>query len=142
RGRVPRLRAWRAMTTHPVFGGRRRGLSCSAECPLHADVSIGSVRGLRRPQTTIDASSVVDLSAPMCSRPSHEQFFLSRVSLLQAAGVAGNQLSPNRADEGSGERYCLVPSSARFGDMSSDDTVATCVNDSVGRSVALLAIVR
>ncbi|EJK64766.1 hypothetical protein THAOC_14467, partial [Thalassiosira oceanica] len=52
--------------------------------------SIGSVRGLRRPQTTIDASSVVDLSAPMCSRPSHEQFFRSRVSLSRAADVAGN----------------------------------------------------
>ncbi|EJK64435.1 hypothetical protein THAOC_14828, partial [Thalassiosira oceanica] len=35
-------------------------------CPLHADGSIRSVRGLRRPQTTIDASSVFDLSAPMC----------------------------------------------------------------------------
>ncbi|EJK75916.1 hypothetical protein THAOC_02344 [Thalassiosira oceanica] len=121
--------------TRERCSGRRWGLSCSAECPLQADGSIGSVRGLRRPQTTIDASSAVDLSAPMCSRPSHERFFLSHVSLLQAADVAGNQLSLNRADEGTGERYCLVPSSAQFGDMSSDETAATCVNDSVGRSV-------
>ncbi|EJK64615.1 hypothetical protein THAOC_14634 [Thalassiosira oceanica] len=78
------------MSTREQCSGRRRGLSCSAECPLHAYGSIGSVRGLRRPQTTIDASSVVDLSAPMCSRPSHEQFFRSRVSLLRAADVAGN----------------------------------------------------
>ncbi|EJK75869.1 hypothetical protein THAOC_02395 [Thalassiosira oceanica] len=65
----------------------------SAECPLYADGSIGSigsVRGLRRPQTTIDASSVFGLSAPMCSRPSHAQFFLSHVSLLHATDVAGN----------------------------------------------------
>ncbi|EJK44037.1 hypothetical protein THAOC_37458 [Thalassiosira oceanica] len=77
----------------PTSGVREDGgvyPSCSAKCPLHANGSIGSVRGLRRPQTTIDASSVVDLSAPMCSRPSHEQFFRSRVSLLRAADVAGN----------------------------------------------------
>ncbi|EJK47476.1 hypothetical protein THAOC_33794 [Thalassiosira oceanica] len=59
--------------THPTIGftrercsGRRRGLSCSAECPLYADGSIGSVRGLRRPQTTL--STIIDLSAPMCER--------------------------------------------------------------------------
>ncbi|EJK50937.1 hypothetical protein THAOC_29949, partial [Thalassiosira oceanica] len=70
-----------------------------------------------------------------CARdPVTSGFFLSRVSLLQAADVAGNRLSPNRADDGNRERYCLVPSSARFGDMSSDETAATEFNDSVGRS--------
>ncbi|EJK75959.1 hypothetical protein THAOC_02300 [Thalassiosira oceanica] len=62
--------------------------------------------------------------------------FLSRVSLLQAADVAGNRLSPNRADDGNRERYCLVPSSARFGDMSSDETAATEFNDSVGNTTS------
>ncbi|EJK69169.1 hypothetical protein THAOC_09604 [Thalassiosira oceanica] len=57
--------------------------------------SVASV-DLKQP---IDASSAVDLSAPICSRPSHEWFFLSHVSLLQAADVAGNRLSLNRADE-------------------------------------------
>ncbi|EJK77578.1 hypothetical protein THAOC_00581, partial [Thalassiosira oceanica] len=50
---------------------RRRGLSCSAECLLYADGSIGSVHGLRRPQTTIDAptlSTIIDLAAPMSVR--------------------------------------------------------------------------
>ncbi|EJK46083.1 hypothetical protein THAOC_35272, partial [Thalassiosira oceanica] len=114
----------------------------SAECPLHADGSIGSVRGLRRPQTTIDASSVFGLSAPMCSRPSHEQFFLSHVSLLHATDVAGNRLSPNRAQTPPRERDRLGGVSARFAIMSSVETAATGFNDSVGRSVALLAIVR
>ncbi|EJK76997.1 hypothetical protein THAOC_01201 [Thalassiosira oceanica] len=61
--------------------------------------AIGSVRGLSRPQTTIDTSSVVDLSAPMCSRPSHERFFLSHVSLFPLADDAtGNRLSQIRAN--------------------------------------------
>ncbi|EJK72731.1 hypothetical protein THAOC_05705, partial [Thalassiosira oceanica] len=128
--------------TRERCSGRRRGPSCSAECPLHADGSIGSVRGLRRPQTTIDASSVFGLSAPMCSRPSHEQFFLSHVSLLQAADVAGNRLSRNRAQTPPRERDRLGGVSARFAIMSSVETAATGFNDSVGRSVALLAIVR
>ncbi|EJK45325.1 hypothetical protein THAOC_36063, partial [Thalassiosira oceanica] len=80
--------------------GRRRGPSCSAECPLHADGSIGSVR--------------VGLSAPMCSRPSHEQFFMSHVSLLQAADVAENRLSQNRAQTPPRERDRLGGVSARF----------------------------
>ncbi|EJK67470.1 hypothetical protein THAOC_11490 [Thalassiosira oceanica] len=63
---------------------------------------------------------------------------LSRVSLLQAADVAGNRLSPNRADDGNRERYCLVPSSARFGDMSSDETAATEFNDSVDAMGAVI----
>ncbi|EJK51545.1 hypothetical protein THAOC_29274, partial [Thalassiosira oceanica] len=51
--------------------GRQRGLSCSAKCSLHADGSIWSVRGLLRPQTTIDAPmmpTIIDLSAPICER--------------------------------------------------------------------------
>ncbi|EJK77565.1 hypothetical protein THAOC_00595, partial [Thalassiosira oceanica] len=91
----------------------------------HADGSIGSVRGLRRPQTTIDASSVFGLSAPMCSRPSHEQFFMSHMSLLQAADVAGNRLSQNRAQTPPRERDRLGGVSARFAIMSSDETAAT-----------------
>ncbi|EJK53295.1 hypothetical protein THAOC_27295, partial [Thalassiosira oceanica] len=103
--------------TRERCSGRQQGLSCSAECPLHADGSIGSVRGLRRPQTTIDASSVVDLSAdspPMCSRPSNERFFMSHVSLLQAADVSGNRLSQNRAQTPPRERDRLGGVSARF----------------------------
>ncbi|EJK60435.1 hypothetical protein THAOC_19216, partial [Thalassiosira oceanica] len=68
---------------------------------------VGPWTGLRRPQTTIDASSVVDLSAPMCSRPSHHEQFFRR-------GGA-----------------------ARFAMMSSVETAETGFNDSVGRSVAL-----
>ncbi|EJK64647.1 hypothetical protein THAOC_14597 [Thalassiosira oceanica] len=125
-------------------GRRQQGPSCSAECPLYTPTGPlgGSVRGLRRPQTTIDASSVFGLSAPMCSRPSHEQFFLSHVSLLQAADVAGNRLSRNRAQTPPRERDRLGGVSARFAIMSSVETAATGFNDSVGRSVALLAIVR
>ncbi|EJK52148.1 hypothetical protein THAOC_28614, partial [Thalassiosira oceanica] len=128
--------------TRERCSGRRRGLSCSAECPLHAYGSIGSVRGLRRPQTTIDASSVFSLSAPMCSRPSHEQFFMSHVSLLQAADVARNQILQNRAQTPPRERDRLGGVSARFAIMSSVETAATVFNNSVGRSVTLLAIVQ
>ncbi|EJK75529.1 hypothetical protein THAOC_02745, partial [Thalassiosira oceanica] len=123
--------------TRKRCSGRRRGLSCSAECPLHAYGSIGLVRGLRRPQTTIDASSVVDLSAPMCSRPSHEQFFLSRVSLLQAADVAGNRISRIRTAPPPGGGDGPGGGAARFAMMSSVETAATWFNDSVGRSVGL-----
>ncbi|EJK50748.1 hypothetical protein THAOC_30160, partial [Thalassiosira oceanica] len=125
--------------TRERCSGRRRGLSCSAECPLHADGSIWSVRGLRRPQTTIDASSVVDLSAPMCSRPSHEQFFRSRVSLLRAADVAGNRISRNRTAPHPGEGDGPGGYAARFAMMSSVETAATEFNDLDGRSVALLS---
>ncbi|EJK72670.1 hypothetical protein THAOC_05775 [Thalassiosira oceanica] len=129
-------------TTRERCSGRRRELSGSADSPLHADGSIGSVRGLHRPQTTIDASSVVDLSAPMCSRPSHEQFFLSRVSLLRAADVAGNRISRIRTAPPPGGGDGPGGGAARFAMMSSVETAATGFNDSVGRSVALLAIVR
>ncbi|EJK54053.1 hypothetical protein THAOC_26395, partial [Thalassiosira oceanica] len=121
--------------TRERYLGQQRGLSCSSECPPYADGSIGSVRGLRRPQTTIDASSVVNLSAPMCSRPSHEQFLLSHLSLLQAADVAGNQILRNRAQTPPRERDCLGGVSARFAIMSSVETAATRFNDSVGQSV-------
>ncbi|EJK72314.1 hypothetical protein THAOC_06165, partial [Thalassiosira oceanica] len=118
------------------------GLSCSAECPLHADGSIVSVRGLRRPQTTIDASSVVDLSAPMCSQPSHEQFFRSRVSLLQAADVTGNLISRiwTAPPLGGGDGPGPGGGAARFTMMSSVEMAMAATpefNDSVGRSVAL-----
>ncbi|EJK52884.1 hypothetical protein THAOC_27791, partial [Thalassiosira oceanica] len=91
-----------------------------------------------RPQTTIDASSVVDLSAPMCSQPSHEQFFRSRVSLLQAADVTGNLISriwtapPPGGGDGPGE------GAARFTMMSSVEMAMAATpefNDSVGRSL-------
>ena len=82
-----------------VFGAPMGSLSCSAKCPLHANRSIGSVRGLHRPQTNIDAPSVVNLSAPMCLQPSHERFFLSLVSLLTTIHAATNQRSRNWADQ-------------------------------------------
>ncbi|EJK56221.1 hypothetical protein THAOC_23936 [Thalassiosira oceanica] len=78
-----------------------------------------SVAYLRRPQTSNDTSSAVDLSAPMCSRPSHEQFFLSRVRLLHAADISETdyrqigQLAPL----GKGLVDSREDPSARFGNM-------------------------
>ncbi|EJK52431.1 hypothetical protein THAOC_28289 [Thalassiosira oceanica] len=131
----------RPSQTHERCSGRRRGPPCSAECPLHADWSIGSVRDLRRPQTTIDASSVFGLSAPMCSRPSHASSFSWAESRVTFAGRR-RRLSRNLAQTPPRERDGLGGVSARFAIMSSVETAATGFNDSVGRSVALLAIVR
>ena len=44
----------------------------SSVLSICVDGSIGSVRGLLRPQTTIDAPSVEDSSAPMSSGFNHE----------------------------------------------------------------------
>ncbi|EJK74237.1 hypothetical protein THAOC_04095, partial [Thalassiosira oceanica] len=118
--------------TRERCSGRRRGLSCSDECPLNADGSIGSVRGLRQPQTTIDASLIVDMSSPMCLRPSHEMFFMSHVSLLPAFDVAGKQILQNRVQTPPRERHCLGGISARFAIMSTVETAATGFNDLVG----------
>ncbi|EJK72305.1 hypothetical protein THAOC_06174 [Thalassiosira oceanica] len=56
------------------------------------------------------------------------------MSLLQAADVAGNRLSRNRAQTPPRERDCLGGVFARFAIMSSVETAATGFNDSVGRS--------
>ncbi|EJK46473.1 hypothetical protein THAOC_34856 [Thalassiosira oceanica] len=67
---------------------------CTPTGPLGWSVA---VRGLRRPQTTIDASSVVDLSAPMCSRPSHEQFFrrggAARFAMMSSVEMAATEFN-------------------------------------------------
>ncbi|EJK70109.1 hypothetical protein THAOC_08559, partial [Thalassiosira oceanica] len=69
--------------------------------------------------------------------------FLGHVSLLQAADVAGNRLSRNRAQTPPRERDDRLGGvSAQFAIMSSVETAATGFNNSVGRSVALLAIIR
>ncbi|EJK44332.1 hypothetical protein THAOC_37136 [Thalassiosira oceanica] len=71
-----------------------------------------------------------------CARdPVTSGFFLSHVSLLQAADVAGNRLSRNQAQTPPRERDRLGCASARFAIMSSVETAATGFNDSVGRSV-------
>ncbi|EJK66896.1 hypothetical protein THAOC_12134, partial [Thalassiosira oceanica] len=93
--------------------GHRRGLlsrgllSCSQPSALYRPTGpLGwSMASVARPQTTIDAPSVVDLSAPMCdvlTRARAQRFLLSHVSLLPAADVVGNKLSPNRAG-------CMAP---------------------------------
>ncbi|EJK54804.1 hypothetical protein THAOC_25537 [Thalassiosira oceanica] len=143
--------------------GQRRGLSCSAECSLHADGSIGSVRGLLRPQTTIDAPTmptIIDLLAPIPASGvrGNDGVYPARPSALHTptgpfgrsvasvdleqpsmTDAADNHRSVSsdftkRANGSSGEGACLEEQSARFGDMSSDETAATEFNDSVGRS--------
>ncbi|EJK70393.1 hypothetical protein THAOC_08253 [Thalassiosira oceanica] len=94
-----------------------------------------SVASVDLKQPSMHRRSLVGLSAPMCSLPSHEQFFLSRVRLLHAADVAGNRLSQNRAQTPPRERDRLGGVSARFAIMSSVETAATGFNDSAGRSI-------
>ncbi|EJK71842.1 hypothetical protein THAOC_06677 [Thalassiosira oceanica] len=87
----------------------------------------------------------VDLKQPSMHRRSsvcrHEQFFLSHVSLLQAADVAGNRLSRNRAQTPPRERDRLGGVSARFAIMSSllrrrrRGLTTRSVGRSVGRSL-------
>ncbi|EJK65840.1 hypothetical protein THAOC_13264 [Thalassiosira oceanica] len=120
--------------TRERCSGLRRGLSGSAECPLHADGSIGSVRGLGRPQTTIDAPSVVDLSAQMCSRSRRERFFLSDQSHFPLADVNGNRISRIRTAPPPGEGDGPGGVAARFAMVSSVETAATEFNDWDGRS--------
>ncbi|EJK66077.1 hypothetical protein THAOC_13019, partial [Thalassiosira oceanica] len=123
-----------------VFGlssGRRRGLSCPAECHLHADGSIGSVRGgLRQPQTTIDASSVVNLSAaPMCSRSRRERFFLSDLSLSPSLTSPETEYRGFERPPPLGEGVGPGGGAARYAMMSSVETAATGFNDLDGRSL-------
>ena len=106
---------------------------CSAECHLCADGSIGSVHGLLRPQTTIDAPSVEirRLGRARVSVPS--EFCLSPGSPSVAAADATIGSSGNRADEC--PRQCLSSGdpSARFCRISFAAMVGTAFNGFVGR---------
>ncbi|EJK68214.1 hypothetical protein THAOC_10628 [Thalassiosira oceanica] len=62
-----------------------------------------SVASVDLKQPSMHRTSVFGLSAPMCSQPSQEQFFLSRVSLLRAADVSRNIISRIRTATPPGE---------------------------------------
>ncbi|EJK69618.1 hypothetical protein THAOC_09106 [Thalassiosira oceanica] len=92
--------------------------------------SVASV-DLKQPSIDAAASSVVDLPALMTANVS------------RAAGVVGNQISPNQGDmtDSSRQAPSQEESSPRFGNIRFLATVATGFNNLGGRSVDLLAIV-
>ena len=104
--------------------GRRlgcwRGRHRSAECPLLcADGSIGSVRGLLRPQTKQSMqhrqSTIRGLRRARISQS--RVVFLSRVSLLVAAADAMIGSSGKWADDCPRQSLSLGQSSARFPEL-------------------------
>ncbi|EJK60295.1 hypothetical protein THAOC_19373, partial [Thalassiosira oceanica] len=77
---VPPLPTINMITTRERWSGRRQGLSCSAECPLHADGSIGSVHGLRRPKKP-SMHHLTSICQLQCARDSRDPVFRAAGSL-------------------------------------------------------------